>query len=184
MQFITADGKTVFVDGVGVKHLKAHPDVSNLLPEAISKMIIGDGLNKVQQAIEMSRVVGRAGLLDTTDTNLDTRINFAYRAERDAPSPVVVNAVGKESTTVAVSVYFHKESGQWRLVTAFVGVPAPNEPFYYFDKNSWHYKDEERFKLCLDFWIKHALVYEPEISGEPFESTWRAELEKAKSKSE
>lgn len=182
MQFTTADNKVVHIDESGLKHLAAHPDVSDLLPEAISKMVIGDEEDKVQQAVEMGRVVGRAGIVDTLDVTLDTPIHFAFRAERPNPTPVVLEGEGKESSTVAVSVYFHKESGQWRLITAFIGVPAPNEPFRYFDKNSWFYKNEARFKLCLDFWMKHALVYEPEISGEPFESTWRAELEKAEKK--
>lgn len=178
MQYKTANGVIVYVDDLTLEKLQAHPDVHELLPEAFSKLEINENLEATKENVNMGRVVGKSGIVDTPDVELNTKTHFAIRTQRKFPSHISNSGKGKPCETVAMSL--KKIDDKWALVTAFIGVSSPSEPFYYFDQDSWMYKDERQFKISLDFWMKHALVFEEGVTGNVYESTWAEELEKLK----
>lgn len=182
MKLKTADDTMVEIDEVTQTKLSAHPEVMELLPEAISKLTLHAESGMVKTDIEMGRVVGIRALVETPEIELNTPTYFAYRKERKFPSHISTTKKGGPCGTVAISVLKSPESNSWKLITAFVGKSVPSEPFYYFDQESRLYKNESQLKTSLEFWIKHALTVEPDVTGEVYESTWEKELEKIKAK--
>jgi hypothetical protein len=178
MEYTTANNIVVKVDDDTQKHLTAHPDVVELLPEAFSKFILDIDSEFDKKEIKMERVVGKSGLVKINKIELDTPTYFAKRKERKFQSHVSLNTPNEDCDTVVISI--HKIENEWCLVTAFIGHLAPNEPFYYFDKNSWFYNDEEKYKISMDFWMSHVFIYDENIMDKPYESTWRKEIDKIK----
>jgi hypothetical protein len=176
MKFITANGEVVHVDEKTLSKLKAHPDVLEFLPETFSKFKVSERSGLIKESINLGRIIGKSGLVDTPEIELNTKTQFAYRTERKYPSHISTMGEGKSCETVAISI--KKVENTWELATAFIGVNSPSEPFYYFDKESRFYKDENQLHISLDFWMKHALMYEEGVTGDVYESTWAEELER------
>lgn len=180
MQFQTADGHAIFISEERANHLAAHPDVLEFLPEAISKIVIGDATGRLKKEVGMGRIVGTAGLVDTPDITLTSETYFAFRTHRKFPSHISMEGKGKASDTITVSVDFDESTKKWMLITAYIGYFAPSEPLYFFDPTSFHYEDSSQFKESLHFWMTHALLYDPLVTGTPYISTWEKEIEKVK----
>lgn len=181
MRLKTADNTIVEIDEITQTKLSAHPDVIELLPEAISKLTLSAERGMLKTDIEMGRIVGMRTLVETPEIELNTPTHFAYRNERKFPSHISMSKKGSPCSTVAISILKSPESDSWKLITAFVGKSVPSEPFYFFDPESRLYNNESQLKTSLDFWVKHALTVEPGVTGEIYESTWNNELEKIKS---
>lgn len=180
MMFISLDSQSVIIDELTEKKLAAHPGVRDLLPEAISRLSLGDESGRIKKEVDMGRVIGMTDLVAVPDVGYDTQTQFAYRKERKYPSHVRAVDQKFPCTTIALSLVRNEGESEWNLITAFVGKSAPSEPFYYFDKKSWFYRDEKQFKESLDFWMAHALLIDKRSMGEPYVSTWSTEIEKVK----
>ncbi|MBI4088893.1 hypothetical protein HY415_02250 [Candidatus Kaiserbacteria bacterium] len=75
--------------------------------------------------------------------------------------------VGEETTKVAILASpSRQEAGTYVLVTAWVGTLARKEP--------WDpmIRSQEEYQECLRFWCSNALVWDPAVMSEPFESSW------------
>lgn len=163
----TACGGTIIIPVSVQKHLLAHLDVVAHLPEAISKIRLPRDQSKIELEVEMGRVIGRGGIVATSDLSVHDRALFAVRANRKFSSHVTPpGVVGADSTSVVVIAKPARILGQYQLVTAWIGVRARKEPW---DPNI---ADNEEFEECLRFWNAHALVYDPLTMGPLVESSW------------
>jgi len=78
-----------------------------------------------------------------------------------------VGVRGPETSKVSVIGFPARgEEGVYILITAWVGGLAKREPW---DKNI---RTEAERQECLAFWCKEALVYDEEVMGSPFTSSW------------
>ena len=179
MKFKTKCGGAVVVPWGRQQHLRAHPDVLDVLDEAISKIELPTDGESLKTTVDLGRVIGRAGAVETDPIQYDEPAWFAHRIGRDGPSRVVLDTEGPEVSTVAVLASQAKDRGtgeiqpgKYTLVTAWVGsAEAEREPW---DKGI---KTERERQAALRYWCSHALVYDKEVMGEPFQSSWKEILE-------
>ena len=168
MEFKTACGGMILVPPKAQEHLRAHPEVGKLLAEAIGQLLLPPRGKFLAVEVEMGRVVGRSGCVPTAPIGPRDSGAFALRVGRERPSRVIVGVEGPETTKVVVLAFPAREEARtYVLVTSYVGVLAPKEPW---DRrlapgSSQHHES-------LDFWCSHALVYSPEVMGEVFASSW------------
>lgn len=160
---------TMVIPQTAKDHLQAHPEVLGLLPEALGRLDLPQGAFLVA-GIEMGRIVGRSGAIETTPIRPDEPAMFAQRIGRRKPSRVVVGVLGPECSVVTVVARPSRDPGVYLLVTAFIGSPAPKEPWD-------NFSSPDEAQAALDFWSRFALVHTPDVMGEPFTSTWKQVLE-------
>lgn len=162
----TMCGGTIIVPPKTQDHLRAHPEVACLLPEAIGRIALPLDGSFLAVEVEMNRVVGRSGCIQKPPVGLNDRTLFAQRIGRERPSRVILEQ-GPETTKVVVLAFASREDTRtYVLVTSFVGQLAPKEPW---DRNI---RSEKERQESLDFWCSHALTHDPEVMGPVFESTW------------
>lgn len=168
----TACGGMIVVPPKAEDHLRAHPEVLALLPEAIGRVELPKDGSFLATEVEMERVVGRSGCVPMdASCGLDGLASFAFRVGREKPSRVVMHLEGDTTTKVVVLAFASKESTRtYVLVTSFVGELAPKEPW---DRNI---RSQEERQESLDFWCSNALTWDSSVMGEPFASTWRRVL--------
>ena len=172
MRFQTSCGGTMVVPTAAQEHLRAHPEVGELLAEAIGRLSLPIGGAFCAAEVEMGRVVGRSGCVPTTPISRGYPATFALRMGRDKPSRVAVGVEGPETTKVVILAFASKEDQrQYLLVTSFVGELAPKEPW----DRSLILGSREHHE-SIDFWCQNALVYSPGVMGEVFESWWEEVL--------
>ncbi len=168
--FKTACGGTIIVLRKAKGHLVAHPEVLNLLPEAIGKVVLPQDGAFLSTEVEMGRIVGRSGRVSTPLISTSDQSLFAQRIGRERPSRVLI-CEGELTTKVVVLAFASKEEvGTYFLVTSWVGSLARKEPWDPMIKSPEEYQD------CLQFWCSNALVWDPAVMSEPFESTWEIVL--------
>lgn len=174
-EYKTACGGRIVVPRSRAEHLRAHPEVIPHLPEAIGRVQLPDGGAFLRVAVEMGRLVGPSGLVETTPIRLDEPALFARRLERDQASRVVVGEVGPEVSTIAVLAFAdERDPRTYVLITAFFGdTRAPKEPW---DRNI---RDQAEKEESISFWLGHALVWDADTMSAPFESTWAEVLVEA-----
>ncbi len=172
MEFSTSCGGTIMVPFSAQEHLLAHPEVSELLAEAIGQLSLPSGGQFLAAEVEMGRVVGRSGCASTKPITSGDLTTFAVRTGRERASRVIAGVEGPETTKVSVLAFASKESERkYVLITSFIGDLAPKEPW---DRSLISGSAEHR--ESLEFWCRHALVHQPEIMGKVFESTWNEVL--------
>lgn len=165
-KFRTACGGTVIVPRKAEDHLRAHPEVEELLAEAVAKLRLPRDGAFLSAEVEMGRVVGRSGCVQTPPITSSDRTLFAQRVGRDHSSRVIVGE-GEETTKVVILAFASPgEGGTYVLVTSWVGSLARKEPWDRTIASDGEHRD------CLQFWCSNALVYDPAVMAEPFESTW------------
>jgi len=165
-KFKTADGGTILVSPKAEDHLRAHPEVDGILGEAIAKVRLPQDGAFLSEEVEMERIVGRSGCVQTPPIRPSDRSLFAQRIGRERPSRVVMDE-GEETTKVVVLAFASRgEAGTYVLVTSWVGSLARKEP--------WDpmIRSQAEREETLVFWRSHALVWDPAVMSEPFESTW------------
>jgi hypothetical protein len=166
----TACGGIILILPKAQEHLRAHPEVEALLPEAIGRVILPRDGSFLSTEVEMGRIVGLSGRVRTPPIGPSDRSLFAQRIRRERPSRVVMGE-GEETTKVVILAFPAKESADtYVLATSWVGSLAPKEPW-----DPMITSQEER-QECLQFWYSHALIYDPSVMTEPFESTWEEVL--------
>jgi hypothetical protein len=165
---ITACGGFILIPQKAEDHLQAHPEVWKILPEAIGRIKL-PSTDFLSTEVEMGRVIGKITRVDTPLCDVDNQILFAQRIDRDKPSRVVPSgSVGKDTTKIVVLARpSQSESRTYILVTSWIGLLARKEPW---DKTI---ANPEEFQDCLRFWCKNALIHDPAVMGDIFESTWR-----------
>ncbi|MCA9375938.1 MAG: hypothetical protein KC925_02640 [Candidatus Doudnabacteria bacterium] len=161
-EYTTACGCTIHLLPHTIEHLKAHPEASDLLGEAIGKVELPEGTFYLK-SIDMGRVIGQSALVNATVVKPSETCTFAYRAGRDIPSRVVLDVEKPQTNLFTVIAGYDNESERWVLYTGFAGTSAAKEPT---DPSLEGNNEDE-----LDFWCRHALVHD-ESCTQPFESTW------------
>lgn len=170
-KFRTADGGTIMVPSKAEDHLRAHPEVAGLLPEAAALVRLPRDGSFLSTKVEMGRIVGRSGCVSTPPIDPSHRSLFAQRIGRDRPSRIIIGE-GEETTKVVVLAFPARgETRTYVLVTSWVGGLAAKEP--------WDpmIKSQTECEESLDFWCSHALVYDSSVMDESFESTWETVLQ-------
>ena len=158
-------GSIILTEGVR-EHLEAHPGILDLIPEIASKVALPtDGCRLVSQ-ISLGRVVGQSSLINTKKIGLSETAWFAVRKNRMKASRVVPDA-GPADTDLVSIIANPIEKKSYELVTAWFGVMAPKEPW---DPDL--VDDPVAYEESIYFWCGHALVHDPEVMDEPFESMW------------
>lgn len=176
-KYSTACGGSITVSAHVQRHLQAHPDVIEHLPEAIRKMQLPDERREITCEVPMGRVVGNCGLVKTSPLKITDSASFAVRTNRRFPSRITLQGgVGSESSTIVVIAKPATSGDHYELITAWVGILAKREP--------WDASiiDQNEFNECLDFWSTTALVYDPLTMGAVLESSWKEILTQSKSR--
>lgn len=150
------------------EHLLAHPEIEMILPEAIGRITLPQTSVFFETEVEMNRVIGREGRVQTLPISINDPTLFAQRIARDRPSRVAPKGViGKETTKVALLASpSRQERRVYILATAWTGGLARREPW------DPQIRSHDEFQRCMQFWCTNALVWTPDVMGEPFESTW------------
>lgn len=164
--FKTACGGTIVLPRKAEDHLRAHPEVDLLLPEAIARVRLPHDGAFLSAEVEIGRVVGRSGCVQTPPISLNDRTLFAQRIGRDKPSRVIVGEGEKTTKVVVLAFASREEADTYVLVTSWVGSLAPKEPW---DSNI---RRDEEYQVCLRFWCANALFWDPAVMSKPFESSW------------
>ncbi len=166
-EFKTACGGRIIVPQKAEDHLRAHPEVEELLTEAVALVRLPRDSAFLSAEVELGRIVGRSGAVKTTPIVPTDRTLFAQRVGRAKPTRVVVGKEGEETTKVVVLAFPARgEAGTYVLVTSWIGSLAPKEPWDPMIKTPEEYQD------CLQFWCSNALVWDPAVMLEPIESSW------------
>lgn len=172
MRFRTRNDGQMLVTPVTMEHLQAHPEVWKLLPEAMCNLYLPTDGSPIDLAMDMGRVIGRSGCVATPRIEPNESTIFARRVARANASRVVVGVQGPEVRTLVIRAT-RNERGMYELHTAYVGVLAPPEPWSIRVESE---SDMARAAESLSFWCTHGLVYNPDVMGAPFESTWELVL--------
>ncbi len=171
--FVTADGRRLVPYDNAEQYFAAHPGALELLGAIAGEIRLPKG-DRLEVQFDLGRPLGAASLVEVKPIGIDEETVFALRKGRDKPSHVIV----LESEPPQISTFVvvgrpdrNLPEGDYRLMTAYVGVIAPREPW---DKktHSQHVTDDE----ALAFWSSHAIVWDPASMGETFVSTWRKVL--------
>lgn len=166
-KFQTACGGVIVIPQKAENHLVAHPEVRDLLPEAIGLVVLPSGGAFLSTEVEMGRVVGKSGCVQTAPITPCDRALFAQRVGRARPTRVVVGEAGSETTKVVVLAFASREDpNTYVLATSWVGDLAPLEPWDPMIRSQMERQES------LDFWCSNALIWTPGVMGEPFEATW------------
>lgn len=176
-QHRTACGRTITIPQQAQQHLIAHPNVVKHLHEAIGKIHLPVVRKKIEEEIDVGRLIGRSGVVKTAPLQIGEKALFALRANRKLPSRVAnVGECGEQTSKIVIVARPSLIENQYDLITSWIGVLARKEP--------WDASIAERreFQECLNFWSTTALVYDPAVMGPVFESTWQDVLTLGKSR--
>lgn len=131
------------------KHLLAHPGVEDLIEHAYSKLL-KTGLIKPWTPLpyKFQNIIGNSECLEVKSVKDDELILCQRRIGRDKWSRAVEDSpVPCDTLTMIVG----KDNN---LITAYVGHPAPREPW---DKSM----NESQRRESVEFWRKNALCLQP-----------------------
>lgn len=168
-QFTTANGGTINLSDETMKHLEAHPETGSLLEEAIAKITLPKSTFLLEEVI-FDHIIGQSSCIEI---NPSAPAMFAVRKGRDLPTRTTIGM--PKADTKSFVVIAAKKGSEWTLITGYAGSKAPREPHDRFFADP---ANRTEFEKALAFWDTHALVYEPEVMGTLFESTWKYELTK------
>ena len=166
ISFKTGCGGSIFLTDDVSEHLKAHPGIIDLIPVIASRVILPIDGGRLTCQISLERVVGQSSLIDTQKIGLSETAWFAVRKNRMKASRVVPDASPVDTDLVSI-VANPVEKDSYELITAWYGGMAPKEPW-----DPDHADDPTAYEESINFWCSHALVHDPEVMDEPFESTW------------
>jgi len=166
-KYKTRCGGTIVVSHKTEEHLRAHPEVQEILAETIGKVSLPKSGEFLATEVEMSRTVGLSGCVEAPRIEVGDKAYFAQRIGRNKPTRVLPGARGAETTKVVVLAFpAQEETSTYVLVTSWIGTLASKEPW---DANI---RSQEERQESLDFWCSHALIHDPEVMGTVFESSW------------
>ena len=137
-----------------------HEQVAGILPEALSK-ISAEGKPFLVAEAAFGRIIGHTSCLPTGQGD---EILYAQRPKRFGLTRFVKNRQPEPCEAVVVILKKDDFEDFYILITAFVGHPAPPEPW-----------DRNATPQSVEFWSTHALIWgqEPTIPGtEQAECLW------------
>lgn len=168
---------TLLLTRDAIEHLETHPDVSfRLLCMAFERARVSQERRTIKQTIDFQYIIGQTSKVETNPISLRETTEFAYRRWRRYPSRVVVD-VRKAPTSLLTLVANRDKTTErtWILETAYLGSEAPLEPL---SSNSIG-DCREGDTASLDFWCRHALMYDPtEYITKPFVPSWAQLIER------
>jgi hypothetical protein len=131
-----------------------HSNTWNILPVALAK-IEAKGKEFIIEEIDFGRVIGRSICVKT---NPEDRIWYAQRVNRWGLSRFVRNREPEPCSTIVVILKKAEESGEYILITAFIGHLSEPEPWDQrsFSRQANPAQAEEKSRR---FWANHALVW-------------------------
>ena len=162
-------GSIILTEGVS-DHLEAHPGILDLIPEIASRVTLPTDSSRLDCQISLGRVVGQSSLINIKKIGLSEMTWFAIRKNRMKASRVVPDA-SPVDTDLASIVASPVGKDSYELVTAWFGPMAPKEPW---DPDLAD--DPSAYEESINFWCRHALVYDPELMRKPFRSNWEKVL--------
>lgn len=167
----TACGNLIIQNDLTTEHLRAHPEADGLLEMAIRRIILPDDFF-LKMEVVFDNVIGQSSCVAV---NKNAPQMFAVRVGRTMPTRVVPGAQKVDSKSFMVVAKKDKRTGVWNLITGYTGATAPPEPH---DRSFVGYRRKNKFDflVALAFWSSHGLVWEREVMGDPYESSWKAEL--------
>lgn len=169
--FRAACGSTVEITPKAKAHMEAHPEVANLLAEAIGKTHLNPR-QFVEAEVELGRTIGQSDLIGSPRQASSSIMHFAVRKGREKPTRVIpATTIGPDTSTMVV-IAKCVSNKRYHLVTSWIGRLAKKEPW---DPNI---RSEADFRESLEFWCTKGLAYNPETMGPIYESTWDIELQK------
>tara|TARA_B100000959_G_scaffold120267_1_gene126365 strand:+ start:2881 stop:3402 length:522 start_codon:yes stop_codon:yes gene_type:complete len=166
ISYKTGCGGSIYLTEGVREHLKAHPGILALIPEIVSRVTLPTDGSRLASQTSLGRVVGQSSLIGTEKIGLSETAWFAIRKNRMKASRVVPDA-GPSDTDLVSIIANPIEKKSYELVTAWFGVMAPKEP--------WDLDlvdDPVAYEESINFWCGHALVHDPKVMDEPFESMW------------
>ena len=166
MRYRTKCGGVLLITTKAQEHLRAHPEVVELLPCVAQRLVLPRNNTVLSTEVDMARVVGRAGRIAAPEIFVTDTALFARRVGRQHPSRVLIAEAATVSTVAVVAFPSRKEARTYVLVTAWVGTIAPREP--------WDHTIAfpAQFDEALRFWCTQAIVWDPAVMSEPYESSW------------
>lgn len=167
--YSTADDGRMLVPPETVEHLDAHPEVWEVLEEAVAKVEL-TGRRNVEDEIDLGRIIGRTGCVTTPLVGYGQTSFFVQRPARRGPSRVVKTDTAPEISTVSIVATPTDMVNTYVLHTAYIGTLAPPEPW-----NRCLTTGLAR-RRSLEFWSTHALVYQP-FMGRISENNWQKILQ-------
>ena len=171
ISFKTGCGGSIYLTEGVSEHLEAHPGTLDLIPEISSSITLPTDGSRLSCQTSLGRVVGQSSLINTKKIGLSETAWFAVRKNRMKASRVVPDA-GPADTDLVSIVANPIEKNSYELVTAWFGEFAPKEPW---DPDLTD--DPSAYEESINFWCRYALVYDPDVMDESFESTWNKILE-------
>jgi hypothetical protein len=162
----TASGAGVRITSDARAHLEAHPTVWRVLREAVARITLPESANVSASEIDLGRPLELATLLPAPALDLDTPASFAVRQNRAHPSRVTEETPTTWESTVVVHVSRATADAPFELATAFIGKLAPLEPW------DQRLTSPEALRTALEFWSRHALVYDSSFMGPIITSSW------------
>lgn len=145
----TKNGCKVYVD-MEVSHAATHfaddPHLLDLVKEALSKIEPTEDM--VRMEIDMGRIVGDAGVVETDEGD---DIVYAMRPHRERYSRFVKNKSAEPTQYITLNL---RKKGEklYYLYTAFIGKLVPSFP-------GGDYLPEQ----SREFWSKHALIWGKQV---------------------
>ena len=169
--FKTGCGGSIYLTEGVSEHLEAHPGTLDLIPEISSSITLPTDGSRLSCQTSLGRVVGQSSLIKTQKIGLSETAWFAVRKNRMKASRVVPDVSPADTDLVSI-VANPIEKNSYELVTAWFGEFAPKEPW---DPDLTD--DPSAYEESINFWCRHALVYDPELMRKPFRSNWNKILE-------
>ena len=164
-EYYTSHEGVVHVGSGTEYHLEAHPEITHeLLEEAIGQLHFPDSEEWIEAEIDLGRIIGRAGVVATDPIGPYDKAQFAFRHGRSRPSHVVTGVVGEEVSTMVIIAKPRERGDGYQLVTAWIGRLSVLEP--------WNAYPGQELVDSLRHWSNHAMVYNPDTMGLPFDGTW------------
>ena len=175
-----SDGAVLHLPYRTIKHMGAHADVTfGLLSTAFERVELPAEQNRLNTEIDFGRIVGHTSKVSTDAITSYDIVDFAYRHGRRYPSRIILSIPKPPTsllTLVAKRDHTRGESA-WELETAYLGSNAPLEPL----SGSVLRAGPEAQAEVLDFWCRHALIYDSaEFVTQPFRSSWASLCERRK----
>jgi len=171
--FKTACGNKIQVTDRSVKYMQNYIKTLVLLEEAVDKITLPSNEDELCTTIDFGREIGKT---DCLRVPRNTRLNFAVRSNKElCQTPLRVVMGAERQSTSKFTVIASNKNGVWVLRIAYIGPLAPrmpNDP-YFRDK-----RDTPEFKEAFNFWKEHALLWDYETMGIPYQSTWNEVLRK------
>lgn len=170
LQLKTGCGGTMLIFDEVLQHLEAHPNVLPHLSVAILRTRLPRDGRKLRKTVDLGQSIGFSDCVRTKKIGWNEPTTFALRLHRQRPSRVISGVRRREPTNrvslIAVP-YSPNLDRTYRLCSAWIGELAPMEPW-----DSGLQQRPAALQEAVEYWRRHALVYDPQVMGPITNTTW------------